>query len=624
MNYLLAEKLSKSYGEKILFSDITFGLEKGQKTALIAKNGEGKTTLLRILAGLEQADSGQVVIRNGIKISYLPQTPYFEAGLTIFEAAMDLQNETSAAIKEYEDCLKLIKHNNTETLKKHLENATMMMDHLNAWDHENKIKETLSRLNLTDLEKKADTLSGGEQKKLALAKALLCNADILLMDEPTNHLDIDMIEWMENELSRPEITLILVTHDRFFLDNVSNDIMEMENSVIHRYFGNYLYFLEKRTERLAIADKEREKAKALFKKELEWARRQPKARTTKSKARLDAFDEIKEKTSNNISAPNSHFSTASTRLGNKIMEINNLTKRFDDNIIIDDFSYTFKKGERIGLVGKNGAGKSTFLNLITGGIKSDSGKISKGQTVVFGYYSQAGWQPETDKRVIDLIKDIAENVIVGKNSMAAENFLYRFGINYNMQSTFFSRLSGGEKRKIYLLSVLMQNPNFLILDEPTNDLDIFTLSALEEYLISFDGCLLIVSHDRCFLENLTEHLFVFEGNGKIRDYYGYISDYRKHILAGTSKTEKKPKEKLQQKTLKTNNNKLTYKEKIEFESIELQLNDFENEKENILSQMNSGDTTSEALQGLSIRYEEIVTLTNTLSDRWLELSEKLG
>ncbi len=622
MNYLLVENLTKTYGEKTLFSDITFGLDKGQKTALIAKNGTGKTTLLRIIEGSEQADSGKIVVRNDIKISFLPQNPVFNTNLSIINAVTDFQNETSVAINEYEECINLLKNDSSEQLTKRFELASHNMDFLNAWDYETKVKEILGKLNLSDLERKTATLSGGELKKLALAKALLYNADILILDEPTNHLDIDMIEWMETQLSKSETTLLIVTHDRVFLDNVCSDIIELDNKQIFKYSGKYYYFLEKRAERLAIAEKERDKAKALYLKELEWAKRQPKARTTKSKARLDSLEIIKTKANAFNNNSEISFETKTTRLGNKILEINNISKSFGDKKIIDNFSYTFKKGERIGLVGKNGAGKTTFLRLITGILKADAGKISKGQTVLYGYYSQEGWQPKTDKRVLELIKDIAESITYGKNSITAEQFLYRFGVDYNMQATYFSKLSGGEKRKIYLLSVLIENPNFLILDEPTNDLDIFTLSALEEYLINFEGCLIIVSHDRRFLNNLVEHLFIFEGDGKIKDYYGYITDYRQ-IMISHNKSATKPNIKKIVLKQNKNQNKLTYKEQQELKFLEQEIKKFEKEQSEILNNMNSGKTDTKELPLLASKYEEITNILEKNTERWLELSIKL-
>ena len=528
MNYLTVEKLSKSVGEKELFSEITFGLEKGQKTALIARNGTGKSTLLNIIAGYDTPDSGQVVIRNDITVSYLPQMDRFADNFSVLDAIFDAQTPTIQAIKEYESCM-LMAENGQDNPETHLrlQKAILEMDRLQAWDFESKAKEILSRFGIHDIFKNVNELSGGQRKKAALAKTLIADTDLLILDEPTNHLDVEMIEWLENYLKAANVTLLMVTHDRYFLDQVCNDIIELDHGQLYHYRGKYDYFVEKKAERLANAAAENEKLRQLFRKELEWVHTSPQARTTKARARINAFEELKKEVSKTPEQKQEGFKVRTERLGNKILEINNLDFAYPDNVLLDDFSYIFKKGEKCGIVGPNGTGKSTFLKLIMGELQADGGKITPGLTIQFGYFSQDGLPYSGNKRIIDLVKEQAEVIRMDNgNYMGASQFLNHFGFKYEQQYTYYEDLSGGEKRKLHLLITLLKNPNFLILDEPTNDFDIDTLNLLEDFLENYTGCILMVSHDRWFMNKLVDHIFVFEGHGKIKDYYGNYTEYR--------------------------------------------------------------------------------------------------
>ncbi len=625
MNYLLAEHLTKSYGEKLLFEDISFGIDKGQKLALIAKNGEGKSTLLNILAGKDFPDTGKLTIHKDIKLSYLPQDVESNNKNTVIETLFNSDNEYIRAIRDYNKCLNSIKQQNKLSADKELEEAISRMDLLKAWDYKNRVKEILHKFEINNLNQQYKDLSGGQKKKVALAKALIEEADLFLLDEPTNHLDIETIEWLENYLSKKKLTLLLVTHDRYFLDNVCDEIIELDNSKIYRYRGNYTYFLQRKAEREFVEEQGIEKAKNLYRKELEWIRRQPKARTSKSKAKIDAFYKLKEKTLKKSNKQNVELNFQMNRIGNKILEMNNVSKNFGEFKILDNFTYIFKKKERIGIVGKNGIGKSTSLNLITGLLKPDKGKIIKGQTIKFGYYSQQGFIPVEDKRVIDIVKDIAEQIYIGKGTISASQFLSYFNFSHSTQYNYFSNLSVGEKRRLYLLMTLIKNPNFLILDEPTNDLDILTLNILENFLIQYQGCLIIVSHDRCFMDKLVEHIFAFEGNGKIKDYPGNYTQYHKkkikenNLLKQREKTEKPKRNHI--KKLKPIKNKPSYKEKHEFIILEKEINELEKEKAQIVEKLNKGNNKIDELQKLSERFGEIKNLIETKENRWLELSE---
>ena len=634
MNYLTVENLSKSYGEKLLFHDITFGLEKGQKSALIAKNGTGKSTLLNIIAGLEQPDAGQVVVRKDITVSYLPQMDDFADEVSVLDAIFDSQTPEIQVIREYEICLALMNQANANgavspELEQRMHRAIEEVERLHAWDFESKVKEILSRFGIDDVFKPVGTLSGGQRKKTALAKTLIADTDLLILDEPTNHLDIEMIEWMENYLTRANVTLLMVTHDRHFLDQVCNDIFEIENGNLYHYRGKYDYYLEKKAERIAVENAEYDKLKQLYLKELEWVHTSPQARTSKSRARIQGFEALKESVSRKVEKPAESFHVETERLGNKILEINNLDFSFGDKVLLEDFSYVFKRGEKCGIVGKNGTGKSTFLKLIVGQLKPTAGKIVAGQTIHFGYYSQEGMQIKGNRRIIDIVKEYAEVIRTETgNYIGASQFLNHFGFKYEQQYTYFEDLSGGEKRKLYLLITLMRNPNFLILDEPTNDFDIDTLNKLEDFLYYYKGCVLIVSHDRWFMNKLVDHIFVFNGDGKVKDFYGNYTDYKLardkelRIEKRVEKLQKQAEVKETTSVKKDKSNKLTYKEKLEFDSLGLEIETLEAEKKELLEKMNSGNGSADELIEWSNRYQEVSTLIDDKSMRWLELSEK--
>ena len=631
MNYLSVENLSKTYGEKLLFEKVTFGIDKGDKVALIARNGTGKTTLLNIITGLETPDTGQVILRNDIRVSYLSQNPVFDETLSVINAILNSDNEFIRAIKNYEAILERLSHSgedfgqlHRQELDSQLEEAIRKMDGLHAWDFENRIKEVLTRLKIANFNQPVHELSGGQRKRLALAKVLIEDTDLMILDEPTNHLDIEMIEWLEEYLSKQNLSIILVTHDRYFLDNVCGSIMELETAGMFIYRGNYSYYLEKKQERLENEKAEQERAVNLYRKELDWMRRMPQARTTKSKARIDAFYGLEEKAKRRLAGDTLGLQVSETRIGGKVLEMHHVSKSFGDFVAVDDFTYTFKKGERIGICGKNGVGKTTLINMITGNIRQDRGKISLGQTIVLGYFSQEPPLVREDIRVLDAVKEVAEYVSMGKIELSAAQFLYRFGFSHNVQYNYVASLSGGERRRLQLLMVLMKNPNFLILDEPTNDLDIQTLNSLEDFLTDFKGCLIMISHDRYFLDNLTDHLFVFEGDGKIKDFPGNYTEYALHKKqqALAQKRAAKPKEKKESQPIGDNTpRKLTYKEARELETLEKEIAQLESEKDSLLSKMNAGVGSPDDFVQYGIRYQEIENLLNEKTDRWLELSE---
>ncbi|MDR1758639.1 MAG: ABC-F family ATP-binding cassette domain-containing protein [Bacteroidales bacterium] len=628
MNYLSVEKLAKSYGEKKLFEDITFGIEKGQKTALIARNGTGKSTLLNIIAGLEEADKGSVVTRQGISVSYLPQVDCFSGDTSIIDTIFSTQLPVIQVIKEYETCMELSKQNSSPQLLQRMEKAMERVDSLNAWDFENKVKEILSRFGIHDIFQPIGALSGGQRKKTALAKTLIADTDLLILDEPTNHLDIDMIEWLEEYLTTSNTTLLMVTHDRYFLDKVCNDIIEIENQQLYRYKGKYDYFLDKKAQRIANENAEHEKITSLYRKELEWVHTSPQARTTKAKARINAFEDLKTEAMKRKNPTPEAFKVQTERIGNKILEINNLDFSYGEHLLIEDFSYVFKKGEKCGIVGKNGTGKSTFLKLIAKELHPVAGKIIPGLTIKFGYFSQEGWEVKGNKRIIDLVKEFAEVIRTDTgNYISASHFLNHFGFKYEQQYTYYEDLSGGEKRKLYLLVTLLQNPNFLILDEPTNDFDIDTLNLLEDFLTHYKGCLLIVSHDRWFMDKLVDHLFVFEGNGKIKDHYGNYTEYRleKERQARKQKQinhaeKEKPNELIINQS--TTTRKLSYKEKQELETLEYNIAVYEKEKQDLETCMSAGDGNSNDYLTWTTRYKEVQETLDTAMFRWMELEEK--
>ena len=624
MNYLQVDQLTKTYGERILFRDISFGLQQGQKTALVAKNGAGKSTLLRILTGREVPDSGNVVFRNDLSVAYLDQHPPFDPVLTIQETVFAWKDPRMEAIRKYEFLLE------TNGDPDELQRVIREVDDLKAWDVESKVKEILGRLDIHELDQKMGTLSGGQRKRVSLAALLIREPDLLILDEPTNHLDIDMIEWLEGWLRQSNLTLLMVTHDRYFLDNVCNDIIEMERESVQRFKGNYAYYLEKKESMREAFNSEVEKARNTYTRELEWMRRMPKARGTKSKARIDQFYDIKDKAHQRIKDDQVQLSVKMNRLGGKILELVKVSKGYGDRTLIEPFTYTFKKGEKIGIVGKNGCGKSTLLKMITGELETDSGKITTGETVIFGYYSQDGMKMSDEKRVIEIVKDVADVIpLADGRSLTASQLLQLFLFPPQMQYTPVGKLSGGEKRRLYLLTVLMKNPNFLILDEPTNDLDIQTLNILQDFLENFGGCVLIVSHDRYFMDILADHLFVFEGNGVIRDYNGNYTDYRLELSelekARQNQSSSAPKPVVVQEPVAPKKDKVkpSFKETHEFEQIEKELPKLEERIAVLAAEMNSGISDHVRLKEIS---EEVKALTETLeqkSMRWLELAEKM-
>lgn len=622
MNYLSVENLTKSYGEKLLFQDVSFGLEAGTKAALIAKNGTGKTTLLNIIMGADIPDEGRVVLRNDIHVAFLSQQPIFADDLSIFDAILSSDTAYVRAVRDYETALANATENRGQ---EELQKAIVQMDLVEAWDFEYRVKEVLGKLQIIDVNQKVNFLSGGQKRKVALAKVLLDEVDFLIMDEPTNHLDIEMIEWMESFLLKRNLTLLIVTHDRYFLDNVCDEIFELDNQEIYRYKGKYEYYLEKKAERENAERQEVTKAKNIYRTELEWMRRMPKARTTKSKARIDAFDDLSEKANRNLEEARPEFKVKTRRIGNKILEINNLHKSFDQKQIIKDFSHTFKKGERIGIVGPNGSGKSTFFKLIMNQLKPDLGSITIGQTVVFGYFSQNIIPINAEKKVIDMVKEVAEEIPIGESStMSASGFLSYFGFDHNTQHNFYRNLSGGEKRRLQLLLSLAHNPNFLIFDEPTNDLDINTLNVLEEFLAAFEGCLLIATHDRAFIDKMVDHIFVFEKDGVIKDYHSTYSEYRKakqKQVKAENKAEKAAAEPIEKP--KPTKKKPSFKQLKEFEALEKLVDELERKKTALVSVLQGGDMDAEKIQEASEDYGKIESELEEATERWILLDEEI-
>ncbi len=595
--------------------------------ALVAKNGAGKTTLLRIIDGLEIADEGNVTFRKDITKAYLEQEPKLNDSLTVLEAVLESENPITNAIKRYEQAILAVEKTNTPGDGERLQDAMAQMDILNAWDYELKIKQILSRLKIPELTQLVSTLSGGQRKRVALSKILIAAPDLVIMDEPTNHLDLEMIEWLESFLTNAAITLLIVTHDRYFLDRVCTEIIEIDAGKLFPYAGNFSYFVERKAEREAVENSEVDKARNLYKRELEWVRKMPRARGTKAKYRVDAFEDVKEKALGKKSAEKLELSVKMTRIGGKILELTKLCKSFPPRKILDDFSYVFKRGERIGIMGNNGVGKSTFLNIIQGLEPADSGKIQTGETIVFGYYSQKGLKLNEDKRVIEVVKDIAEFIPLADGSkLSASQLLLRFQFTGDLQYSFVSKLSGGEKRRLYLLTVLITNPNFLILDEPTNDLDILTLAVLEDFLLSFGGCMLIVTHDRYFMDKLIQHMFVFEGEGIIKDFPGTYSDYStwKAEQVRTLKTEETVKLSAKKEELieeSVGRKKATFKEKFEFEQLAKELEKLEIEKNQLAESLTDITQGHDKLSVQGEKLEELIVKIEEKTSRWLELSE---
>ncbi len=625
MNYLSVENLSKDYGERVLFEGLTFGLSRGDKMALIANNGTGKSSLLKIIANEDIPDSGTVTLRAGIRIGSLAQEPNFDKNKTLEELISSSNTELIQTIKDYEKALEeQAKEYNSHTIKQ-LDVASAKMDETKAWDYERKMKQVLSKFNIDDISQKVSSLSGGQKKRVALAMLLLDEPELLLLDEPTNHLDIEMIEWLEKYLQQQKITLLMVTHDRYFLDRVCNHILELEGGKLYHHRGNYAYFLEKREGRETAFDTEVSKAGKLMKKELEWIRRSPKARTTKSKSRITNFEKIKDKANSRTTKQELNLDIKMSRVGGKILELKKVRKSFGDLSIMDGFDYRFKKGERIGIVGRNGVGKSTFLNILTGAELADSGKVNPGETIVFGYFTQAGIELKEDKRVIEVLKDIAEVIVMADGKkVTASQFLQHFMFAPEMQHTYVSKLSGGERRRLYLLTILIKNPNFLILDEPTNDLDLLTLNKLEEFLLQFKGCLLLVSHDRYFMDKLTDHLFIFNGNGVIEDEYCSYSEYRKKLNTEekkTKKTQKTDTEETLSTTQSEKKKKLSYKDKYEYEQLEIEIEKLEKEKNELETALEDTDMSYEKMMDKSAQIGKIIELIDEKSFRWMELDE---
>ncbi|MGY5850420.1 ABC-F family ATP-binding cassette domain-containing protein [Salegentibacter sp. F14] len=615
MNYLSVENIAKSYGELQLFDNISFGINEGQKVGFIAKNGSGKTSLLNILAGTDTPDQGKVVYRKNIKVSFLGQEPNLDPHLSVEETIFSSENDILKIISRYEKALK--NPDDTEAYQKAFEE----MEASQAWDFETQYKQILFKLKLEDLEKEVKYLSGGQKKRLALAVMLLQKPDFIIMDEPTNHLDLDMIEWLEEYFRKENFTIFMVTHDRYFLERVCNEIVELDHGQLYTYKGNYSYYLDKKESRVELEQTNTEKAKQLYKKELDWMRRQPKARTTKSKSRIEDFHEIKSRAQQRRKDHQVQLEINMERLGSKMVELHNISKSYGEKELLSNFNYNFKKGERIGIIGKNGTGKSTFLNILTGGIKPDTGKVVIGETIKFGYYTQAGIHVKPGQKVIDVIREFGDYIPLKKGrQISAQQLLERFLFDRKKQYDFVEKLSGGEKKRLYLCTVLIQNPNFLILDEPTNDLDIVTLNVLENFLLDFPGCLLVVSHDRYFMDKIVDHLFVFQGQAEIQDFPGNYSDYRSYQESkpGPEKQENKAQEGKKEWKKTSSGSKLSYNEQKEFTKLEKEIAKLEKEKKK-LQQKFLEDLDPEAIKENSIALQEIEDKIEKKTERWFEL-----
>lgn len=637
MNYLSIESLSKTWHDRPVLKDVSFGIQMGEKVALVAANGQGKSTLMSIIMGLESPDKGKAILRKEIKVGYLPQEPELDGELTVLENILLEESEVSMLVQRYEHLLELSSSDDAVESQRaldQLESATEEMNRLDAWDYESKVRQVLGKLQIHHHHQKASSLSGGQRKRVALAKVLLSQPDFLIMDEPTNHLDLDMIEWLEGFLNQRDLTLLLVTHDRYFLDRVCDQIVELENGDVHKYKGNYAYYLEKKAEREANMASELEKDKNTYRRELDWVRRMPKARGTKSKSRVEAFDHLEDKIKQQRQKSEMNITMRMERLGAKILELHHVKKSFGEVKILNDFSYVFKRKEKVGIIGRNGAGKSTLLNIIMQLEMPDAGKVVIGDTIGFGYYSQQGMKIDDSRKVIDEVRDVADWIpMANGNKLTASQLLFQFGFDYDKQFDFVSKLSGGERRRLFLMKILMAAPNFLILDEPTNDLDIQTLSVLEDFLLSYEGCVIIVSHDRFFMDKLVDHCFIFEGEGEVRDFPGNYSDYREweelqelaQLKMGSaakievmveSKSEAHPPkedEKLEEK-------KLSFKEKFELEQIEKELPELTQKKSSLLQELSSLTTQYERIAQLGQEVEALQERLDFLEMRWLELS----
>lgn len=639
MNLLSINNLSKAYGAKVLFNKISFGINYGEKVALVAKNGSGKTTLFKILKGIEIADEGEVVFRKDITVGFLEQNFSFDENATIQHLIDTADNKFVRAIKNYDEVIKLSETDSSNQVADRMENALHEMNEIEAWDYEKNILEILSKLEIRDTSRTIKTLSGGQKKRVALGLTLINKPNLIIMDEPTNHLDIEMIEWLENYLQDGSISLLLVTHDRYFLDEVCDKIIEIDNHILYEYNGNFDYYLEKKAEREAITDAEIDKARNLYRKEVVWVRKMPKARGTKSKSRVDAFYEIEKKAKQKRIEKKIELTVKMERMGSKIVELHNITKNYPNKVILSEpFTYTFIPGEKIGVVGKNGVGKTTLLNIIQGKEEVDTGKVSLGDTIVFGYYSQSGMIINTDKRIIEIIQDIAEHIPLANGaSLSASQLLTRFNFPPNVQYSYAHTLSGGEKRRLFLLTVLMKNPNFLILDEPTNDLDIVTLQVLEDFLEEFKGCVLIVSHDRYFIDRLVDHTFVLEGDGAIKDYPGNYTEYRtwkseqredekENIKLSATKASaipvvEKPVAKVE--VITSPPKKLSFKLQHQLEELEKQIPALEVKKIQLEKELASGITDYNHIQKISDELKALSEELEQKSMRWLEIQEEM-
>lgn len=642
MTYLSVDKLSKHYGLKVLFENLTFGIRKGDKTALIAPNGTGKSTLLRILSGNERPDTGEVTTRNGLRIGYLEQEPELNPRMTIREYIASGHTSQAQIALNYEQALADQTADYTDETASAFEKASAAMDAANAWDFEQRLTQILGKLNIHQLDQRIETLSGGERKRVALAFVLLDEPELLILDEPTNHLDIEMVEWLEAFLTRSTMTLLMVTHDRYFLDRVCNHILELSEGTLYHHNGNYSYYLEKRAEREEVFATEVAKAGQLYKKELEWMRRQPKARTSKSKSRIDAFYDTEKKANSKSNDEEVRLEVTMSRMGNKILELKNVSKRFDNIVILNKYSYHFSKGERIGIIGRNGVGKSTFLNILTGAESVDSGVIETGQTIVFGHYKQQHTPLPENLRVIDVIREVAEVIQLADGSrITASQFLEHFMFTGAMQYAPVAKLSGGERRRLALMMVLIKNPNFLILDEPTNDLDLETLTKLEDFLLSFGGCLILVSHDRFFMDRLVQHYFVFEGDGKIRDFHGRYVEYRELAAeeekqkseasrqsSGSGLREPEKSNLNASKSISSSQSasdrkeKLSFKERKEFNRLEEEVARLEQKRTEIEQKLSAGGISHDELRELSVKHGEISSEIDEKTLLWLELAER--
>ena len=632
MVYLQVENLTKSFGDRLLFENISFGIDQGQRVALIAQNGTGKTTLLNLLTGRESQDSGTITYRRDIRVGCLTQDPDFQPGMTVSQACFASDNDVVKAIAHYENLIET--HADDPAYSEEIQIAMANMDRLNAWDYEVRIKQILGKLNIHNLEQPVEQLSGGQQKRLALANVLITEPDLILLDEPTNHLDLEMVEWLEDFLNHSKMTILMVTHDRYFLDNVCTDILEIDQHQLFHYKGNYSYYLEKRDARIANFNAETARAKNLYRTELDWMRRQPQARGHKSRSRIDAFYEIEQRAKQRIAEKQVSLGVKSAYLGSKIFEAQYINKAFGDYKILDNFYYNFSRYEKLGIVGKNGTGKSTFLKMLLGEVAPDSGRFDIGETVKFAYYSQSGIQFNDGMKVIDAVRQIAEEVdLGGGRKMTATQFLNHFLFPPEKQHDYIAKLSGGERRRLYLCTVLMRSPNFIILDEPTNDLDIATLNVLEDYLINFKGCVIVVSHDRFFMDKVVDHMLVFQGDCKIKDFPGNYTDYRQwkelkdEEERELAELEKKSNQHKQATTQQPKNNntegkrKLSFNEKREYEQLTKDIESLEKEKAELETALASGTLSNDELVQKSQRFQEVTDLLDEKELRWLELDE---